>query len=51
MAFPLRHPAVASVVLGARSPEEVTANATLLSRPVPEAVWDELMAEGLLPKE
>ncbi|MFI6741263.1 aldo/keto reductase [Nonomuraea sp. NPDC050451] len=51
MAFPLRHPAVASVVLGARSPEEITANAALLSRPVPEAMWDELMSEGLLPKE
>ncbi|MGW6496073.1 aldo/keto reductase [Nonomuraea angiospora] len=51
MAFPLRHPAVASVVLGARSPEEITANAALLSRPVPEAVWDELISEGLLPKE
>ncbi|MET9248655.1 aldo/keto reductase [Nonomuraea sp. NPDC003709] len=51
MAFPLRHPAVASVVLGARSPEEITANAALLSRPVPEAVWDELMSEELLPKE
>ncbi|MEV4107117.1 aldo/keto reductase [Nonomuraea sp. NPDC049695] len=48
MAFPLRHPAVAAVVLGARSPEEVTANAALWSRPVPDALWEELKSEGLL---
>lgn len=48
MAFPLRHPAVATVVLGARTPEEVTTNATLWSSPVPEALWEELSAEGLL---
>ncbi|GAA3232297.1 aldo/keto reductase [Nonomuraea helvata] len=48
MAFPLRHPAVATVVLGARSPEEVTANAALWSRPVPDALWEELTSEGLL---
>ncbi|WP_433433914.1 aldo/keto reductase [Nonomuraea sp. CA-141351] len=50
MAFPLRHPAVASVVLGARSPEEVTANAALWSRPVPDVLWEELKSEGLLPE-
>ncbi|QFY12494.1 aldo/keto reductase [Nonomuraea phyllanthi] len=48
MAFPLRHPAVASVVLGARSAEEVATNAALLSRPVPDAVWADLASEGLL---
>ncbi|WP_328808782.1 aldo/keto reductase [Nonomuraea montanisoli] len=48
MAFPLRHPAVASIVLGARSPEEVRANAALWDRPVPEDLWAELEAEGLL---
>ncbi|MGN9839134.1 aldo/keto reductase [Nonomuraea sp. H19] len=48
MAFPLRHPAVASIVLGARAPEEVTANAALWSRPVPENLWEELESEGLL---
>ncbi|MET7464066.1 aldo/keto reductase [Nonomuraea sp. NPDC005501] len=49
MTFPLRHPAVASIVLGARSPEEVHANAALWDRPVPEDLWSELEAEGLLP--
>ncbi|GAA3565606.1 aldo/keto reductase [Nonomuraea rosea] len=50
MAFPLRHPAIATIVLGARAPEEVTANAALWSSPVPDALWEELAAEGLLPQ-
>ncbi|MEV4174475.1 aldo/keto reductase [Nonomuraea sp. NPDC049709] len=49
MAFPLRHPAIATIVLGARAPQEVVENAALWSRPVPEALWEELVAEGLLP--
>ncbi|WP_433515944.1 aldo/keto reductase [Nonomuraea sp. CA-143628] len=48
MAFPLRHPAVASIVIGARSPEEVATNAALWERPVPDNLWSELEAEGLL---
>ena len=50
MAFPLRHPAVASIVIGARSPEEVAANAALWERPVPDNLWSELEAEDLLPR-
>ncbi|MEU0569890.1 aldo/keto reductase [Nonomuraea sp. NPDC005983] len=50
MAFPLRHPAVATIVLGARSPEEVRANAELWGRPVPDALWAELESAGLLPQ-
>ncbi|MFI6597873.1 aldo/keto reductase [Nonomuraea sp. NPDC050536] len=46
MAFPLRHPAVASVVLGARSPEEVRANAALWEREIPEELWAELETVG-----
>ncbi|MFG1958942.1 aldo/keto reductase [Nonomuraea sp. NPDC049028] len=48
MAFPLRHSAVASIVIGARSPEEVASNAALWERPVPDNLWSELEAEGLL---
>lgn len=48
MAFPLRHPAVASIVLGARAPEEVRANAALWRQPVPDELWRELEAEGLV---
>jgi D-threo-aldose 1-dehydrogenase len=49
MAFPLRHPAIASIVVGARAPEEVHTNAALWSRPVTDTLWEELEAEGLLP--
>ncbi|GAB3152086.1 aldo/keto reductase [Microbacterium neimengense] len=47
--FPLRHPAITTVVLGAASPEQVRANSRLTARPVPEEVWGELAAHGLLP--
>ncbi|MET8333902.1 aldo/keto reductase [Streptosporangium canum] len=49
LAFPLRHPAIASVVVGARSAAEVTRNAALTARPVPEDLWAELAAEALIP--
>ncbi|MEU3891551.1 aldo/keto reductase [Streptomyces sp. NPDC029041] len=46
--FPHGHPAVASVLTGARSAEEVRDTVTQLRHPVPAALWDELRAEGLL---
>ncbi|MGD8166081.1 aldo/keto reductase [Herbiconiux sp. P16] len=46
--FPLRHPAVSTVVIGAASPGQITANAGLLDSLVPESVWAELEHEGLL---
>ena len=46
--FPFGHRAVASVLTGARTPEEVRDTAEQLRRPIPEALWDELRAEGLL---
>ncbi|GAA4189406.1 aldo/keto reductase [Streptosporangium oxazolinicum] len=49
LAFPLRHPAVASVVIGARSAAEVTRNAELTAKPVPETLWTDLATEGLIP--
>ena len=48
MAFPLRHPAVATIVVGARSPQEVRENAALRERPVPDELWEDLASEGLL---
>ena len=48
IALPAMHPAVASVVLGASSPEQVHANADRAATPVPPALWAELVAEGLL---
>jgi D-threo-aldose 1-dehydrogenase len=44
--FTLRHPAVTAVVVGVRSPEEITADNSYLSTPIPNALWAEL--EGLL---
>jgi D-threo-aldose 1-dehydrogenase len=46
--FPLRHRAIASVVVGHQSPAEVARNMALLAEPIPAALWEELRAEGLL---
>ncbi|MGR4880344.1 aldo/keto reductase [Streptomyces sp. LARHCF249] len=46
--FPSGHPSVASVLAGARSPEEVRDTVEQLRCPIPDALWDELRAEGLL---
>ncbi|MCP4562332.1 MAG: aldo/keto reductase [Bosea sp.] len=46
--FPLGHPAVASLVMGAVKPEEVADQVAELSAPIPTALWTELKAEGLL---
>jgi D-threo-aldose 1-dehydrogenase len=42
--FPLRHPAVVSVVAGLRTAREADAAVRLLSEPVPDAAWAELTA-------
>ncbi|OAR27532.1 hypothetical protein A8W25_04685 [Streptomyces sp. ERV7] len=42
LAFPLRHPAVASVLVGARSAAEVRDAAEQFGQPVPQALWEEL---------
>ncbi|KQR50922.1 aldo/keto reductase [Leifsonia sp. Leaf336] len=47
--FPLRHPVVSTVVLGADSPEQIVRNAGLAAPVVPDALWAELEAEGLTP--
>lgn len=47
--FALGHPAVTSVVLGAVTPAEVARNVDAFARPVPEALWRDLVVEGLLP--
>jgi D-threo-aldose 1-dehydrogenase len=46
--FPLAHPVVATVCLGARSAAHVRRNAALFDDPVPAAAWEELVSEGLL---
>lgn len=47
--FPFRHPAVTAVVVGARSPDEVTAAVDALAAPVPDGLWDDLTDRGLIP--
>ncbi|MEU5014625.1 aldo/keto reductase [Streptomyces sp. NPDC021749] len=47
--FPFGHPAVASVLTGARSAAEVRDAAALLSTPVPAEAWDQLRQAALLP--
>ncbi|MEU4346506.1 aldo/keto reductase [Streptomyces sp. NPDC023838] len=42
LAFPLRHPAVASVLVGARSAAEVRDAAEQFGQSVPQALWEEL---------
>ena len=49
-AFPLRHPAVACVLVGARSPDEVAADVEALQRAIPDALWADLVSAGLLPE-
>lgn len=49
--FPLGHPAVASVVIGAQSPEQIADNVAMFEWDVPDALWADLKAEGLLPRK
>jgi D-threo-aldose 1-dehydrogenase len=47
--FPRAHPAVISVVPGARSRAEFDENLALSQWPIPPALWQELLAQHLLP--
>jgi len=49
--FPLAHPAVVSVIPGARSATEVEENFRLMAVEIPGDFWQELRAERLLPEE
>ena len=46
--FPLAHPAVASVIPGARSAAEITANIAHMVHPIPAALWAEMQEAGLI---
>jgi D-threo-aldose 1-dehydrogenase len=48
IAFALAHPAVVSICVGARSPEQVRRNAQLLGAKIPQELWNELREERLL---
>jgi D-threo-aldose 1-dehydrogenase len=49
IAFPLAHPAVVGVCLGARSPQQIGRSSDLYHLATPAALWSELKREGLLP--
>jgi D-threo-aldose 1-dehydrogenase len=49
--FALSHPAVASVVLGAQTPQEIERNVAALSSEVPSSLWTDLKAENLLDRD
>jgi D-threo-aldose 1-dehydrogenase len=40
--FPLRHPAIATIVVGCRTPDEVAEDVRLLEQELPPALWQEL---------
>jgi D-threo-aldose 1-dehydrogenase len=46
--FPLGHPAVASVIPGPVTPEEVRLNVEAICHPIPPALWQDLKAEQLI---
>ena len=49
VAYPLRHPAVVSVVLGTRTAAQVASNVGRYETPIPDGLWDALRDGGLLP--
>lgn len=51
MQFPLAHPAIASVVLGAVTAEEVKRNIAGFSRRIPARFWQDLVTAGLVRAE
>jgi D-threo-aldose 1-dehydrogenase len=46
--FPFTHPAVATVLLGCRSPAEIASNVADMEREIPAALWSDLEAEGFI---
>ncbi len=49
--FPLHHKAVASVLMGPRTADHVTDNIKSFSETIPNALWSDLKANGILPPE
>ena len=46
--FPFLHPAVTAIIPGAMAPEHVRQNAANFARDIPRALWEDLVAEGLV---
>jgi len=49
--FPFAHPQVASVLIGARSAEELAMDLDLLQVAIPDKLWHDLRSDGLLPDD
>ena len=49
--FPLRHPAVVSVIPGGQAMAEMTSNIQAANAEIPSDIWAELKAEGLMSAE
>jgi D-threo-aldose 1-dehydrogenase len=49
--FPLAHPAVSCLVLGAVKPEEVQAQLASFAKPIPAGLWIDLKTEGLIARD
>ncbi len=47
--FPLRHPAVVSVALGSQTLAQMQENLVVAGAQIPDALWADLAAEGLIP--
>jgi D-threo-aldose 1-dehydrogenase len=47
--FPLGHPAVAGVLVGARNAAEIADAAAMLRHPIPADLWSALRSQGLIP--
>ncbi|MBN9389926.1 MAG: aldo/keto reductase [Chloroflexi bacterium] len=46
--FPTTHPAVTSLIVGAKNPAEIADNLEKLQQPIPEALWLELKKAGFI---
>lgn len=49
--FVLAHPAVATVIPGAQTVDELEQNIQMVQQEIPSAAWDEMRAAGLIPDE
>ena len=48
IAFPYTHPSIINVTLGMRTPEQVRRNVELHDQHIPDGLWDDLRAQGLI---
>jgi D-threo-aldose 1-dehydrogenase len=49
--FPLRHPAVVTVIPGGQDVAQVKSNNTMLGKNIPAALWKDLKSEGLMKED